>query len=50
MRGGKKQAPQANKDVQFLLGIIKMYDCLDQMYKKSQKTVGGLVRGRKSRG
>lgn len=45
-----KKAPQANKDAQFLPRIIKMYGCLDQMHKKSEKTVGGLVRGRKSRG
>lgn len=30
----QKQAPQANKDAQFRLGIIKMYDRLDQMHEK----------------
>lgn len=32
-----KQAARANKDARFLFGIIKMYDCLDQMHKKSRK-------------
>lgn len=49
MTGVKKKNKKANKDAQYLLRIIKMYDCLDQT-QKSEKTVGGLVRGRKSRG